>query len=72
MGRFKIGFKDKSGLECITVMDKSSCVGRKPILKTHWGCSCCDRETTDEDVKFAKIVAQALNEYEQKHGKIKL
>lgn len=29
--------------------------------RTHWGCGCCDRETTEEDNELADKICDLLN-----------
>jgi len=61
--RYQNGYSDGSGKGTIikVVGDKE-----EPILRTHWGCSCCcsccDRDTTKADNRLACEIVKILNE----------
>lgn len=54
--KFKNGYSDRSGKGIITKDDEM-------FLATHWGCSCCDRETTPKDNRIANKICRILNKY---------
>lgn len=56
--KYQNGYSDGSGKGKIIKR-----IGKEEhaILSTHWGCSCCDRETTPEDNLLADEVVRILN-----------
>lgn len=48
------GYKNGSSKGTITLNEE-------PVLRTHWGCSCCDSGPTDEDIKLADDICNKLN-----------
>ena len=62
-GPWKIGFYDGSGKGTITS-------DGAPIVRLHWGCSCCDNgedSLTDEDKANAALIAAAPDLLEIAH-----
>jgi len=56
MDRYRQGYEDGSGQECIvdTVLGKA-------VAVTNWGCSCCQPTLTDEHSQQAATIVAALN-----------
>ena len=52
--KYRNGYSDGSGKGIITMDDKA-------LLATHWGCSCCDTETTEENNILADKIVKMLN-----------
>lgn len=65
------GYKDKSGKGTLTYKEK-------PILRVHWGCSCCDywdeNNESSKGMRIAKLMKRVLNkhikEFERELNKI--
>lgn len=58
----KVGYKDGSGKDTITLDEHA-------ILRTHWGCSCCDYYD-EKDTKMSEEVVKLLNGKEKELRKI--
>jgi len=52
--KYKNGYSDGSGKGTITLDGKG-------VLRTHWGCSCCDGGPNDKQIEFADEVVKILN-----------
>jgi len=51
---FKNGYSDGSGKGTITLNNEA-------VLRTHWGCNCCDSGPYEEDIKKADEICKILN-----------
>ena len=56
--KFKNGFSDGSGVGIITINEKA-------ILKANWGCSCCESEVTQNQIKMTDKIVKILNKHEK-------
>jgi len=60
--KIKNGYSDGSGKGTITI-------NNEPILRTHWGCSCCDNfdanDKNSKEMKLADFVATILNKHKK-------
>jgi hypothetical protein len=57
--KLKNGYTDSSGKGTITFKDE-------PLLRTHWGCGCCDSFDENEDSKGMKLtnfIVEILNKH---------
>lgn len=56
------GYNDGSGKGTITF-------NNEPLLRTHWGCSCCDyfndEDMESDEMKLAIFITKILNEHEK-------
>jgi hypothetical protein len=57
--KFTNGYKDGSGKGTI-------CYGDRAVLRTHWGCSCCDRNVNELDTELGDKIVAILNAYQGK------
>lgn len=57
------GYSDGSGKGTIVKHNGDT---KTPILRTHWGCTCCDSGATEKDVIFADKIVKILNSMEKK------
>lgn len=57
------GYSDGSGKGTITLNGVS-------VLKTHWGCSCCDYGPTAENIQLADKIVDFMNKNKFKIGKL--
>lgn len=55
---FTNGYSDGSGKGTIVLKIGKEETG---ILRTHWGCSCCDTETSEENNKVADKIVKLFN-----------
>jgi hypothetical protein len=54
---YRNGYLDGSGKGTITLNEYA-------VLRTHWGCNCCDSGATLEDELFADKIVKILNNQE--------
>lgn len=55
---YKNGYKDGSGKGTITL-------NKHAVLRTHWGCNCCDNGPTEEDILEADLIVKKLNNHDE-------
>jgi len=60
--RYVNGYLDGSGKGTILKVINGK---ESPILRTHWGCSCCDDGASDENILLADKITEILNNTEQ-------